>query len=189
MALIYLAPLIVALFVYLEQKMYGHIDRSRASGAKPLEIITAHFIINSSVLLVQGTLMMTISLIFFEAQNLGSLFDLLSIVLLEGVAGVSLALVLGCLIRQKIVALVVIYGLTVSLWLICGIFWPIENITILWLQNVMKTLPLTLPTETARNIMNRGWSWNHLGVLAGFGSAFVYTVIPLAIALVSFRFN
>lgn len=187
MALIYLAPLIVTLFVLLEQKVYGHVERAQAAGAKPLEILAAHFITNSLILLIQTGCMMAISLLYFEAQNHGSLILLLAIVYLEGIAGISLAILMASLMNNKLAALVFIYGLTISLWMICGVFWPIQNITVEIGQKGVLFFPLTLPIETARNIMNRGWSWDHQDVLLGFASTTVYTAVPLLLAYLVFK--
>ena len=109
MALIYLAPLIVTLFVLLEEKVYGHVERSQAAGAKPLEVLTAHFCGNALILVLQTGFMMGISLIYFEAQNHGSMLLLLAIVYLEGIAGICLALCMGTLMNNKLAALVFIY--------------------------------------------------------------------------------
>lgn len=187
MALVYLAPLIVTQFVLIEHKISGHIERSRAAGARPVEILTAHFIANALILVIQAGFMMGISLNYFEAQNLGSTLLLLAIVFMEGVAGICLAILMASVINNKLAALVFIYGLTISLWMICGVFWPIQNITWAIARKLVVFLPLTLPVETARNIMNRGWSWDHQDVLLGFGSTLVYCSVPLLIAFIIFK--
>ena len=187
MALIYLAPLIVTMFILLEQKVCGHVERAQASGARPTEILAAHFITNTIILLIQTGCMMVTSLHYFEAKNYGSLILLVSIVFQLGIAGICLAILMAVTMNNKLAALVSIYGLTISLWMICGVFWPIENITIEWGRWVVMFLPLTLPIETARNIMNRGWSYDHQHVLLGFMSNIVYTIVPLMLAYFIFK--
>jgi len=187
MALVYLAPLIITLFVLLEQKVCGHVERSQAAGAKPLEILVAHFIGNSLILVIQTAVMMGVSLNYFEAQNHGSILLLLAIVFMEGVAGISIAILMASILDSKLAALVFIYGLTISLWMICGVFWPIQNITVEWARKLVLFLPLTLPIETARNIMNRGWPWSHEAVMLGFGSTILYTAIPMLLAYLIFK--
>lgn len=187
MALVYLAPLIVTQFVMLEQKISGHTNRSQANGAKPLEILIAHFLFNTLMAVFQVSLMMGASLIYFEASNLGSIMLLLAIVFMEGLAGVSLAVFLGSIINNKLTAMVMIYGLTVSLWFICGVFWPVENNNFLWLQPVVRLFPLTLPADSARFIMNRGWDLFHMDVLLGFVSTTVYTIVFAILSFVLFK--
>lgn len=187
MALIYLAPLIVTLFVLLEQKVYRHVERSQAAGARPLEILAAHFVTNGILLFIQFGLMMGVSLIYFEAQVHGSMLLLLAIVYLEGVAGIALAILMATVLDNKLAALVFVYGLTISLWMICGVFWPRENITWTVAREGVQFLPLTWPIETARNIMNRGWSIDHRNVLLGFGSATFYAVVPLLLSYLIFK--
>ena len=187
MALVYLAPLIVTQFVLIEHKINGHVERSRAAGARSAEIIAAHFLANCFVLVIQTGFMMAISLNYFDAANHGSILLLMAIVFMEGIAGVCLALLMASMLNNKLASLVFIYGLTISLWMICGVFWPIQNINMDFVRKLVLFLPLTLPIETARNIMNRGWSWNHRDVLLGFGSTLIYSFIPLIIAYIFLR--
>lgn len=187
MALIYLAPLIVTLFVLLEQKVYRHVERSQAAGARPLEILAAHFVTNGAILVIQTGFMMVVSLLYFEAQVHGSVLLLLAIVYLEGVAGIALAILMATVLDNKLAALVFVYGLTISLWMICGVFWPTENINFAVARQSVQILPLTWPIETARNIMNRGWSIDHTYVMLGFGSATFYAVVPMLLSYVVFK--
>lgn len=185
MALIYLAPLFITLFVMLEQKTSGHIERSRANGAKPAEILIAHFLYNASLMVLQAALMMGISLNYFEAENTGSLPLLLAMVLMQGLSATAMAVLLGSALQEKVTAMVCSYGLTGLLWVLCGTFWPIQNITLDWFRELVHFLPLTLPTEAARNIMNRGLGLQNIHVIYGFASTIIYTVI---VSILSFLF-
>ena len=183
MALIYLAPMVTSVFMLLEQKAQGHLERSQASGVKALEVITAHYCVEFTILLIQNGLMLFTSLIYFDAQNLGSFILLFMITLFVGMAGISTALSSAVILRTKIAGLILIYSLTICLWIICGIFWPIENIQLSVFRWLTLFFPLTLPTETARNIMNRGWNLLHFNVWIGFIVAILYILLPVFYAI------
>src|SRR6218665_404573 len=177
MALIYLAPMVVSVFMLLEQKAQGHFERSQAAGVKSLEIITAHYGVEFLILLIQNILMLFTSVIYFNAQNHGSFFLLFMITLLVGMAGISTALSSAVILKSKLAGLIMIYGLTISLWMICGVFWPTENIEFVFFRWTVPFLPLTMPIEAARNIMNRGWGIDHYKVWLGFVSASAYIIL------------
>lgn len=65
-----------------------------------------------------------------------------------------------------------------------GIIWPLEAMP-QWIRSFSYLQPQTLPTETLRHILSRGWSIQDGGVWIGFvvtGSWFLIYVLVAAIA-------
>ena len=62
------------------------------------------------------------------------------------------------------------------LWIISGIFWPIEAIPLAALQ-VIKYSPICQPIQALRALMLRGWAITHPGVYYGFIVNLVYIAV------------
>lgn len=72
--------------------------------------------------------------------------------------------------------------------ILSGIIWPLEAMPY-WIRWFSYIQPQTLPTETLRHVLSRGWGIQEPGVYLGFlvtiGWAFSYLVL----AAITFRVN
>lgn len=69
-----------------------------------------------------------------------------------------------------------------------GVLWPIEGMHYL-LRYIAVVLPFTQTTETARNIMHRGWDLTHATVYMGFLSIIVWTIIIVVIIILVLKYK
>lgn len=89
---------------------------------------------------------------------------------------------------QEATALIMALGSFLPSALLCGMLWPIQTMPD-FLQHFTKTLPLTLPTNAARNILSRGWGLDRIEVIQGFAIVVAWTVFFLFVAIIIFKRN
>lgn len=186
MGCIYIAPFLVMLFCVLDQKVCGHLERCQANGVKNLEILVASFVVNSLLALGQTLLMVMASLFVFRAQNHGSLFTLVLLIWVVGVSSVATSLMLASVVKRKINAMITSFAVTSSMWLVCSLVWPVQAIHNDWVRSLVRALPLTMPADSARSIMNKGFGWENEQVWMGFLVPSVGIVISLMVSFVMF---
>lgn len=100
-------------------------------------------------------------------KHFGKVLLILILLVLQGITGFSMGLTLGVICSQEAVASIIMLAFIFPNMLLSGMFWPREGMPIV-LQAVSKVLPMTLPGETARAIMTRGWNFGHSHVWPGF---------------------
>lgn len=71
--------------------------------------------------------------------------------------------------------------------MICsGIIWPLEAMPH-WIRNFSYWQPQTLPTETLRHILSKGWSIGDYGVWIGFVVTATWFVVYVCLAAFVFK--
>jgi len=87
---VFFFPLCSSSISYIRDKKLGTFERSLVAGVKTWEIMTAFFITEGCVLLMQVTLAFVNQIYFFGIICQGSIFLAISIAILMGLSGVSL---------------------------------------------------------------------------------------------------
>lgn len=72
--------------------------------------------------------------------------------------------------------------------ILAGIIWPIEAMPH-WIRPLSYAQPQTIPTESLRNILSRGWGITDIGVLSGFVVTIGWLFIFLVAAGIVFRYS
>jgi ABC-type multidrug transport system permease subunit len=73
-----------------------------------------------------------------------------------------------------------------KIFLILGIFWPLEGMPE-YLQYIAYLLPFTLPSRSVRNILAKGWSISDPTVIAGYGITTIWIVVLLILCLIGLK--
>ena len=71
-------------------------------------------------------------------------------------------------------------------FIFAGIIWPLEAMPH-WIRSFSYFQPQTLPTETLRHILSRGWSIEDTGVWIGFVVTGSWFFIYVGLAAVIFK--
>ncbi|XP_077351330.1 ABC transporter G family member 23 isoform X1 [Festucalex cinctus] len=162
----YLALGLTALSFVLEKKE-GLLDRCWVAGVSSLETMLAHLFSQLLVISVQIILMLLFVLLVFKMPNEGSLFLIVLLIVLQGIAGISFGLVISAAIDDEQNANQAALGIFYPNLILSGIIWPVECIPYP-LRYVSLALPQTYASEALRCIMYRGWDLTHMMVWRGF---------------------
>lgn len=118
----------------------------------------------------------------YGAIPLGSfvLFSLLMFLLC--VTCIFLGVLLATLCDSFTLANVIMVGSIISLSLFGGGFHPIEKCREFY-QITSKVLPLYFPSQAIRNILVKGYGFEHRSVQLGFGIAILWSIIAITVSL------
>jgi ABC-type polysaccharide/polyol phosphate export permease len=75
-----------------------------------------------------------------------------------------------------------IFSILLFLFITSGLFWPMEAITPTF-RTIFSCTPLTLPLDSLRSLMTRGWSISNYNVFIGYIVSITYTFV---ISLINF---
>ncbi|XP_076833656.1 ABC transporter G family member 20 isoform X2 [Brachyhypopomus gauderio] len=162
----YLAVGLTALSFVLERKE-GLMDRCWVAGVSSLETMLAHLFSQLLVISVQIILLLLFILLVFKIPNEGSLALVVTLIVLQGVTGISFGLVISSAIDDEQAANQAALGVFYPNLIISGVIWPVECIPYP-LRYLSLVLPQTYASESLRCIMYRGWGLSRMMVWRGF---------------------
>uniref|UniRef100_A0A4W4EJH8 ABC transporter domain-containing protein n=1 Tax=Electrophorus electricus TaxID=8005 RepID=A0A4W4EJH8_ELEEL len=178
----YLAVGLTALSFVLERKE-GLMDRCRVAGVSSLETMLAHLFSQLLVISVQITLLLSFILLVFKIPNEGSLALVVTLIVLQGVTGISFGLVISSAIDDEQSANQAALGIFYPNLIISGVIWPVECIPYP-LRYLSLVLPQTYASESLRCIMYRGWGLSRMMVWRGFAITLGWNTFFLILATV-----
>lgn len=103
-----------------------------------------------------------------------------------GVAGVMFGLFISSLCADEVSAAMLGMGSFFPTIMLGGIFWPIQSMPD-WMASMATFLPQTLPVESMRFILSRGWGMEFFEVLLGFIATWGWIAIYLVAATIIFK--
>ncbi|XP_066538730.1 ABC transporter G family member 20 [Hoplias malabaricus] len=178
----YLAVGLTALSFVLERKE-GLLDRCWVAGVSSLETMLAHLFSQLLVISVQIILLLIFILLVFKIPNEGSLALVVTLIVLQGVTGISFGLVISSAIDDEQSANQAALGIFYPNLIISGVIWPVECIPYP-LRYLSLVLPQTYASEALRCIMYRGWGLSRMMVWRGFAVTIGWNMFFLILATV-----
>jgi ABC-type multidrug transport system permease subunit len=170
----------------LEERRDGLLDRSLVAGITAFEFLLSHAFTQFLILCLQIGLMLLMPLVVFERNFIGSLSLMISLALSQGFCGIMYGLMISAICSDIIYAAmfsIVIFFITI---IIGGVFWPIENMPYI-LRLLSHLTPSTLPIQSMRSILFRGWNLYYPQVYIGFIVTYVWFAFFVIVALMFLR--
>lgn len=142
-------------FVFVDYKEKGILKRLLATPMKPYQFVTANVITRLSVAIVQSAILIAIGIFVFKVHVVGSYWLILPVLVLGGVMFLGLGFTISG-IAKTVEAVPAIANLIVfPMFFLGGTFFPLESMPV-WLQSVVKYMPLTHFSDALRKIMAEG---------------------------------
>lgn len=157
----------VASSIIISDRHEGIWNRSLTQGVKTSEILIAHIMTQTIVIIIQVTLTLSMTFIKFDLECRGSMITVVSLVMLIGICGMSYGFLISILCTSHTIANFITTGSFYPVILLCGCIWPIEAMPIL-LQWFSLMLPTTIPALSLKNILDRGYTFYDPQVYQGF---------------------
>lgn len=161
---------------FVQERTSGTLDRLGASPLTEGEMVLGYSLAYSLVALVQATVLITVALLAFQITIVGSLALTFLVIALLAIASQALGILLSAGARTEAQAVQFLPFLVFPVFLLSGIFWPIEAIPP-FLRPFSWAVPTTYAVEGLRSVMIRGWGVDQVGVyilaLAAFALAFL----------------
>ncbi|XP_061767328.1 ABC transporter G family member 20 isoform X2 [Nerophis ophidion] len=178
----YLAVGLTALSFVLERKE-GLLNRCWVAGVSSMETMLAHLFSQLLVISVQIILMLLFIFLVFKTPNEGSLVLMITLIVLQGITGISFGLVISAAIDSEQSANQAALGIFYPNLIMSGIIWPVECIPYP-LRYLSLALPQTYASEALRCIMYRGWGLSRMMVWRGFAVTLGWNTFFLILATV-----
>ncbi|KAB0791591.1 hypothetical protein PPYR_03391 [Photinus pyralis] len=177
--------LLTALAMYVERNEAG-LERILVAGINKIELILSHIIVEAVALLPQIVFMMVFAFLVFNMTIKGSVVLTAILLYLAGILGICYGMFLSCAFKSQIAIALVTTGTYFIMVFTCGIVWPIQGMHPL-LKKFSPYFPLTLPTDSLRNILHRNWDFFRPEVYVGFLSLGAWSLIFLLLSLIVIR--
>uniref|UniRef100_A0A6G1SPG5 ABC transporter G family member 20 n=1 Tax=Aceria tosichella TaxID=561515 RepID=A0A6G1SPG5_9ACAR len=172
---------------FILEKRDGLLERSQVSGVTTSQILLAHALLQVVVMTIQIMLVLLVSFVVFRVPSRGPLGWVMLLVLLQGCAGMSYGLLISAVCNEENTAVMMLVGTFYINLILAGIIWPVEAMPN-WLRLFSYLQPQTLPTESLRNILSRGWSIGEVSVQLGFVVTIGWLVVFLIGAGICMRY-
>ncbi len=139
-------------FVFVDYKEKGILKRLLATPMKPRQFVTANVITRLCIAFVQAAILIAVGVLIFHAHVLGSVLLLLPIILLGGVMFLGLGFAISGLAKTVDAVPAIANLIVFPMLFLGGTFFPLDTMPV-WLQHIVKYLPLTYLSGAIRSVM------------------------------------
>ncbi|CAG2101120.1 unnamed protein product [Medioppia subpectinata] len=136
--------MLLSAFIMVNDKSTNVMNRVFVSGVTEYEYMGAHILINGIISVGQVLLSMLFVFVVFAVQQSGM--------------GIFTGLLLAIILADPISVVVATCSIMCMVLTISGVVWPIETIHPLY-RFIAYSSPITIPIQSFRNIMVRGWTF------------------------------
>ncbi|XP_071477333.1 ABC transporter G family member 20-like [Diadema antillarum] len=151
------------------------------------EVSIAHILTQLLVISIQITMVLVFFFAVFKIPNEGSLFLIIIMMLIQGLCGMALGFLISasvCDLETEAIQLAL--GSFYPLLLLSGVVWPIEAMPTP-LYYIALCLPQTLPAESLRALLGRGWNMAYFDVWIGYVTLTGWWIVLLVSATIVLR--
>lgn len=178
--------MLVASFAVVRERNEGHLERGFVAGVKPAEIILSHIIYLLLPVLSQVIWVIGVSAFYFKIKIVGELWQVFAFALLSALQGLLFGVCISTLCPTEVASLVVVFIIEMPLVFTSGTLYPLESLS-QTMRNIMMWNPLTLPINSLRNIMLRGWTFTNYYVFIGLASSISYSLVVVLFTFTFFQ--
>lgn len=171
---------------FIIERRDGLYDRTLAAGVGHVQMLLSHSIVQLVVMVVQISLVVFFTFVIYKVPTNGPFVWVFLLLLLQGLAGMSFGLMVSAICKEENTAIMMILGTFYPNLLLAGVIWPIEAIPH-WLRWFSYLQPQTLPTQSLRDLIVRGWDIDQPGVWSGFAVTSIWLLLFLAISCIAFK--
>lgn len=171
---------------FIMERRDGLYDRTLAAGVDHVQMLISHSIVQLVVMVVQISLVVFFTFVIYKVPTNGPFIWVFFLLLLQGLAGMSFGLMVSAICKEENTAIMMILGTFYPNLLLAGVIWPIEAIPH-WLRWFSYLQPQTLPTQSLRDLIVRGWDIDQPGVWSGFAVTSIWLLLFLVISCIAFK--
>lgn len=171
---------------FISDRLDGVWNRVLLAGVEPIEFFLSHIIFNSLIVVLQSVEFHIVVTYFFNFENLGSYWLVMTLILLVGLSAIIFGLAVSILSNDFMTATFSSTLIFYPMIIMCGIFWPLEAIP-WYFRYLAYCLPFTLPTVALRNILYKGYSLADLSVQVGFSVIILWLLFSLTVCFIGLK--
>ncbi len=173
---IFLLTTLLTLLTFTTERVNKTLDRLLVTPVTEAEIVVGYAITFGLIGTGQSIILISWGIIGFDIMIVGNVAIAILIAALLAIASMAFGILLSAAARTETQAIQMIPMIVLPVFLLSGIFWPMEAIPA-WLRPASYALPPTYAVEALRSIMIRGWGladiWPHVLALLVFIGLFL----------------
>ncbi|KAG8234558.1 hypothetical protein J437_LFUL014014 [Ladona fulva] len=185
---IYFVVVAMTAITMVKEKEEGLWNRMMAAGITPWQILVSHIMTTTVLVAMQTAQILVLSLFILGIECRGSVVLLAAHIFTNGVIGMAFGLLISLVCRNVGEANFLSTGSFYPYILLSGILWPLEGLP-WYIYYLSRYLPLTLATESLRDIMEKGWGLSWPSVYAGYLATITWTIFYFACSYALLRFK
>lgn len=186
LSIAFLAAVALTAIALVQERKEGSLERCLVAGVSSTEFIMSHVITQLLVLHVQIFLLLIFTFLVFEIPSQGPFFWVIELTLLQSACGMAFGLMISAMTKEETSATMLALGSFYPNLLLSGTVWPTQA-----MPDAMRyfayTLPQTIPIESLRYILSRGWDITYPEVATGFAVTIAWTSFFLVSAVLIFK--
>ena len=181
---VFLLTTLLTLLAFVGERTSGTLDRLLSTSLRESEIVSGYAIAFGVIGTIQAAFLLTIALLVFEIIVVGNVLLAFLVIALLAVVSQALGILLSSLAKREAQAVQFIPFIILPVFLLSGIFWPIQAIPT-WLRPFSYLVPPTYAVDAVRSVMLKGWGLDKIwpDVLA----LIIFAVIFLLVAVWSLK--
>ena len=146
----------------------------------------SHVLTQLLVLVVQIFLLLLFTFCVFEISSQGPFVWVVLLTVLQGSCGMAYGLMISAICKEENSATMLALGSFYPNLLMSGTVWPVQAMPAA-MKYLSYVLPQTIPIESMRYILSRGWDPSYPEVAAGFAITGAWTLFFLVAAVLIFH--
>jgi ABC-2 type transport system permease protein len=170
----------LTLLAFVGERTSGTLNRLKVSPATEGEIVLGYELAFGLIATVQGLLILACAIWVYNILVVGPLWVALLLVVLTAINAQAIGILISASAQRESQAIQLIPFIIFPVFLLSGIFVPVASLPD-WLQPFSYILPPTWSIDGLRDVMLRGWGFEHVWlnivVLAGF--TIVFTLLAI----------
>lgn len=186
MTMIFFLATLITSTIFITDRLEGIWNRTLVAGILPGEMLLAHIICQTVVMLIQCVEIVCLATFIFGTENNGDNLTVILLLFLLGFSGMLYGLFISIFCDSHTMANFMATGSFYPMIILCGIFWPLEGMPD-YLQYTSYVLPFTLPSIAVRNILSKGYTIATYSVISGYGITIVWIVVLLILCLIGLK--
>jgi ABC-2 type transport system permease protein len=181
---VFLLTTLLTLLAFVGERTSGTLDRLLSTSLRESEIVSGYAIAFGVIGTIQAAFLLTVALLVFKIIVVGNVLLAFLVIALLAVVSQALGILLSSLAKREAQAVQFIPFIILPVFLLSGIFWPIQAIPT-WLRPFSYLVPPTYAVDAARSVMLKGWGLDKIwpDVIA----LIIFAVIFLLVAVWSLK--
>ena len=184
----FLAAVALTALAFVMERKEGLLERSLVAGVTSLEFLMSHVLTQLLVLTVQICLLLIFTFCVFHISSDGPFVWVVILTALQGACGMSYGLMISAICKEENSATMLALGSFYPNLLLSGTVWPVQAMP-KFMKIFSYFLPQTIPIESMRYILSRGWDPSYPEVANGFLVTIAWTIFFLVSAVIIFQWK
>lgn len=174
----------LVLILEREEKTF---ERNFVTGLTPSQVIIAHTFIRMVFMLAQAFLLLLMTVYLFNIPSRGPIMAAIFLLMTQNIAGIAYGMLLSATFEKTHTAAIVAIGTIFFIFFVSGVLWPVQAIP-KWMRWFSNLQPCTVPIDTLRSILSRGWGFSDINVWKGYGVSLLWTFILFCVSIYNYKY-